>query len=199
MNKYHLAQYITARYPGEVSPMKLQKLLYYSYVWQLVGGEKKFEANFEAWPHGPVEPEIYNAYKNFGRKPVTTTSSPVLNEPLIDFILDSYSVFSAIELSKTTHMEQPWKKYKDTNQVIPDDILIAYYKQQAYAKNFPLGTSAKFYPPKTSSHYSFTFDMDKEYVPEFEDINDYLSSFTTEKERLQSFKGKLKKWNGFKN
>lgn len=184
MDKFQLAKYIVAKYPGEVSPMKLQKLLYYCYVWQLVADGKKFEASFEAWKHGPVEPEIYNEYKNFGREPVSVEDAPNLNEPLLDFILDSYAVFPALELSKTTHMESPWKKYKDTGEVIPDDELIAYYSQQVFAKNFPIEKSETYFPPKTSSHYSFTFDMEKGYVPEFESLNDYLKIFSQEKERL---------------
>jgi uncharacterized phage-associated protein len=195
MDKFQLAQYIAVKYPGEVSPMKLQKLMYYCYVWQLVANDKKFEANFEAWPHGPVEPEIYESYKKFGRKPITTDTKPAINEPLIDFILDSYAVFSAIELSKTTHMEQPWKKYKDTSNTIPDEELISYYSKQVFAKNFPIGAGKTYYPPKTSSHYSFTFDMEKEYVPEFESLEAYLNNFSKEKKRLP---GVLKEY-GLKN
>jgi len=199
MDKFQLAKYITSKYPNQVTPMKLQKLMYYCYAWQLVANDKKFDASFEAWPYGPVEPQIYESFKSFGRNPIIADSITTIDEPLIDFILDSYSVFSAVELSKTTHMEQPWKKFKNTGQVIPDEELIDYYGQQVYAKNFPLKDDKKFYPPKTSSHYSFTFDMEKEYVPEFNNIKDYLNSFNTEKERLNILTGKLKKWNGFKN
>lgn len=195
MDKFQLAKYIAAKYPKQVSPMKLQKLMYYCYVWQMVANEKKFDASFEAWPHGPVEPEIYKEYKEFGRNPVSVSQVPNLNEPLLDFIMDSYSVYSAIELSKTTHMESPWKKYKDTGEVIPDHELVAYYSQQVFAKNFPLGEGKTYYPPKTSSHYSFTFDMEKEYVPEFESLEAYLNNFSTEKERLP---GVLKEY-GLKN
>lgn len=195
LDKFQLAQYIAGKYPGEVSPMKLQKLMYYCYAWQLVANDKMFEANFKAWSHGPVEPEIYETYKKYGRKPITTNVNPAINEPLIDFILDSYAVFSAIELSKTTHMEQPWKKYKDTLNTIPDVVLISYYSSQVFAKNFPLEKGKTYYPPKTSSHYSFTFDMEKDYVPEFESLDDYLESFSKEKERLP---GVLKEY-GLKN
>lgn len=189
MDKFTLAKYIITKYNGDVTPMKLQKLLYYCYAWQLVAGEKKFDATFEAWPHGPVEPEIYEAYKSFGRSPIQIADSAdsiEINEPTLDFILKSYSVFSTIELSKTTHMEKPWKLYKDSNKVIPDNTLIDFYQKQPFAWNFPIADGKKFYPPKTSSHYAFTFDMEKDYVPEFESIEDYLSGFmTAEKEFLE--------------
>ena len=41
MNPVHLAQYLVNRFgniPGGVTPMKLQKLLYYVKAWSLVDG-----------------------------------------------------------------------------------------------------------------------------------------------------------------
>lgn len=197
MNKLELAKYIIARYPNAVSPLKLQKLLYYCYVWQLVAKNKLFEAEFEAWDYGPVEKEIYNAYKKYGKNPIpiqngtSKNHNKWINYPLIEFILDSYSVYSAIELSLTTHAEKPWKKYKSTGKIIPDDELISFYSKEVFAKNFPLGHTSTYYPPKTSSHYSFTFDMEEEYVPEFKSLEEYLTSFSKENERLEKLIGKL--------
>lgn len=184
MNKFQLAKYIVGKYPGSISPMKLQKLMYYCYVWQLVAGEKIFEASFEAWQHGPVDPDIYGAYKSFGASIIAGDEETKLQNQFIDFVLDSYSVYSAIELSKTTHEEDPWKMYVTKSGIIPDDILVDYYSPQVFAKNFPLKEGNIYYPPKTTSHYAFTFDMEKEYVPEFSNIEEYLNSFSTEKERL---------------
>jgi uncharacterized phage-associated protein len=184
MNKFTLSNYIAGKYPGEVTPMKLQKLLYYCYVWQLVAKEKKFDATFEAWTHGPVEPDIYKAYKKYGRNPIEGEPVSIASDPLLDFIMESYAVYSAIELSKTTHMEKPWKKYKESGDVIPDDELVEYYNKQPFAKNFPMEKGKIFYPPKTSSHYSFTFDMEKDYVPVFDSIKEYLDGFEKENKRL---------------
>lgn len=181
MDKFKLAEYIAAKYPGEVTPMKLQKLLYYCYAWQLVAKEKQFSAGFEAWEYGPVEPEIYRVYKVFSGNPIKVDEIPPPPPPLFDFILDSYSVYSAIELSKTTHFEQPWKKYKNTGELIPDEELEGFYSQQPFAWNFPLSKEKKYFPPKTASHYAFTFDMDKDYVPVFESLEHYLNNFTQEK------------------
>lgn len=190
MNKFELAKYIVSKFPGKVTPMKLQKLLYYCYAWQLVTNEKQFQASFEAWPHGPVDPEIYKEYKSYGRNPITESDSQQINEPLIDFVLDSYGVYSAIELSKTTHEEKPWKMFKATGEVISDKVLTEYYSKQAFAKNFPIKDSTTYYPPKTSGHYAFTFDMEKEYVPEFNSLQEYLDSFSTEKKRLSNILNK---------
>jgi CRISPR/Cas system-associated protein Cas7 (RAMP superfamily) len=64
--------------------------------------------------------------------------------------------------------------------------LIAFYEKQPFAKNFPVGKEKVYYPPKTSSHYSFTFDMDKDYVPVFENIDEYLDGFKQDKARFSS-------------
>lgn len=184
MNKYKLSEYIVGKYSGDITHMKLQKLLYYCYAWQLVAGKKEFEAAFEAWKLGPVEPDIYMKFKKYGKSPITSEPCSVENQPFFDFVLDSYAVFSGIELSKTTHHEAPWKKYKNSGEVIPDKELLSYYSQHPFAKNFPLNGNNTYYPPKTSSHYSFTFDMDKDYVPVFVSLQEYLNGFKKENERL---------------
>lgn len=184
MNKYILSEYIAGKYSGEITLMKLQKLLYYCYAWQLVAGHKEFDASFEAWQNGPVEPDIYKKYKVYGKSTITLEVHHNDSHPFFDFILDSYAVFSAIELSKTTHHESPWKKNKESGEVIPDEELLSYYSQHPFAKNFPLNGDKPFYPPKTSSHYSFTFDMEKDYVPVFDSLQEYINGFKKENERL---------------
>jgi len=192
LDKFQLAEHIIAKYPGDITPMKLQKLLYYCYAWQLVADQKLFNASFEAWTHGPVEPQIYQEYKKFGREPIPPKNMSFSEvDSFFDFVLDSYSVYSAIELSKTTHLEKPWKKYKDTGDVIPDQDLIEFYRGQPFAWNFPIGQKNKFFPPKTASHFAFTFDMEKDYVPVFDSIDDYLAGFKSERLR---FDGLMKEY-----
>lgn len=50
-----------------VSPLKLQKILYYEQAWHMVffGREHQlFNSIPQAWVNGPVYPEIYQTYKN---------------------------------------------------------------------------------------------------------------------------------------
>ena len=65
---------------------KLQKLLYFSYGIYLAQNNcnvnelnnQLFENKFEAWVHGPVDPDIYSMFKNNGinelfiERPITT-------------------------------------------------------------------------------------------------------------------------------
>ncbi len=175
--------------------MKLQKLLYYAYAWQLVAGEKFFEAKFKAWPYGPVDLDIYQEYKSFGSSFIHCKPNDLIiqckSNSTLDFILDSYSVYSAIELSKTTHLEDPWKKNEAFGGYISDTDLVEFYKNQSFAQNFPLGTSKVYYPPKTSSHYAFTFDMNLENTPLFENLDHYLNVFEKES---SSFDTRLKNY-----
>ena len=52
-----------------VSPLKLQKLLYYMQAWHMVYFKREntlFDDEPEAWVNGPVYRKIYNEYKNIG-------------------------------------------------------------------------------------------------------------------------------------
>ena len=49
-------------------PMKLQKLLYFSYGRYLCdsGGKELIDEKFEVWPYGCVVPSVYQAFKHYG-------------------------------------------------------------------------------------------------------------------------------------
>lgn len=65
MAKYIGLSLLTKGY--NVSPLKLQKMLYYAQAWHMVffGRENTlFEESPQAWVNGPVYPCIYNIYKD---------------------------------------------------------------------------------------------------------------------------------------
>jgi uncharacterized phage-associated protein len=54
-----------------VSPMKLQKLLYYSHGWYLaIANEALLDEHVEAWKWGPVIPSVYHEFKECGNDPI---------------------------------------------------------------------------------------------------------------------------------
>ena len=56
----------------EITPMKLLKLVYIAYGWNLViNRQKLFEEKIKAWEHGPVVPELYFEFKNYGKKSIS--------------------------------------------------------------------------------------------------------------------------------
>jgi uncharacterized phage-associated protein len=105
INALALADYILGKYPGKnITPMKLQKLAYYSKVWTLVAGENMVAAEFEKWDFGPVNYLIFQKVKKFSKTVVPfeaelNSEIPPEQDELLTFILDNYVDFSAFALS----------------------------------------------------------------------------------------------------
>lgn len=98
-----------------ITPLKLQKICYYAQSWSLALTEERlFNANFEAWAHGPVNPELYHEYKGYRATPIPAPtdfdSSIVTKEQmtLLDDVWDVYGKYSAKHLENLTHQEDPW-------------------------------------------------------------------------------------------
>lgn len=133
-----------------ISNLKLQKLLYYAQAWHLAYfGERVIDGDFQAWIHGPVMPEAYREFRNFGWKPIENDG---LNQDFIDHfcndvvepeqcvllndVVDEYFGLTAYQLEKLTHSEDPWIIARgdlppDTpsENIISDESMIAYYQQ----------------------------------------------------------------------
>lgn len=100
---------------GEMTTMKLQKLLYYCQAWSLVWDEKTlFPEKIEAWASGPVIRDIYEKHKGlFSIK--TWSHGKISNlskvqKETIDRVLKYYGPKFSQWLSDLTHKEEPWKK-----------------------------------------------------------------------------------------
>lgn len=114
MSVHDAAAYILEQ-GGEMTAMKLQKLVYYSQCWSLVWDEAPlFDEVIEAWANGPVCPDLYAAHKGkFKVQPgliqgdsarLTADEKETINE-----VMKFYGVKSAQWLSDLTHLEEPWK------------------------------------------------------------------------------------------
>ena len=132
----HIAQALTCHavaQKGSLSPLKLQKLLYYAQGWHMAqhGGEL-FPEDLEAWDHGPVCPEVYHAFKGFGYKPIPAQTPEVAMPQFADFIAKiwtAYGPYSAKALEDMTHQELPWLKCYDGShaKVIPKSLIEKYF------------------------------------------------------------------------
>jgi uncharacterized phage-associated protein len=109
-----VARYIVEKC-GEMTAMKLQKLLYYSQAWHMVWEEKElFPDEFKAWANGPVTTSVYGQHR--GRFLVDATTFPTGNvnaltpqqRGAVDRVLDFYGKQTAQWLSNLTHQEAPW-------------------------------------------------------------------------------------------
>lgn len=100
-----------------ITPMKLQKLLYYICVkYVKTGGEYPLSELFEVWQYGPVIPSVYSEFKPFRANPITTLAKDakggarVVDEDAnpnltdcINYVWSRYKNLSGIELAKMTH------------------------------------------------------------------------------------------------
>lgn len=131
---------------GEISPKKLQKLLYYAYSWSLVFfndssddlSEKLFENNIEAWVHGPVIPEVYHEYKTYGYNPIVKdVIKPRFSEDTEDVLKQVWNIYGGYngnQLESITHQEEPWieargdsKPLDASNNLLNDKTIFSYY------------------------------------------------------------------------
>lgn len=107
-----VAAYILKK-QGEMSAMKLQKLVYYSQAWSLVWDEKPlFKAEIEAWANGPVVRSLYSQHRGQFAVKRWSTGDPAKitgeTKKTIDSVLTFYGDKSGQWLSDLTHREGPW-------------------------------------------------------------------------------------------
>lgn len=99
----------------DISPMKLQKLIYILYKEYLKKTRRGlFSDYFEVWKYGPVVPSVYNAFSNYGSKPI---KSYYLNEDksYTTIKLNSNKVFDSVFFDV-------WEKYKFKDGVFLSDL-----------------------------------------------------------------------------
>ncbi|GHV29604.1 hypothetical protein FACS1894167_09150 [Synergistales bacterium] len=121
-----------------VSPMQLQKILYYLQGYSLgMTSIKLFEDDIEAWTHGPVVPSVYSAYKKYGGKSILPPPNVVIPEEfqnLVSSVVKEKGTMSAFSLSDATHSDPP---YQETarNQVITVDKIETYFSSLFWASD----------------------------------------------------------------
>ncbi len=125
-----------------ITNLKLQKLLYYAQGWYLaIYDEPLFDADFQAWVHGPVSLGAYHEFKKFKYGPITDpVSKPTLTKKIIshlDEIIEVYGSYSAFELEHLTHQSDPWRIARNnlapddpSNAVISVDTMKTYFKKK---------------------------------------------------------------------
>ena len=142
-----IADWILSRFNIEsgdtVSPLKLQKLLYYCQAWHYtIFNEPLFDEGIQAWAHGPVVPSQYKRFANIPRYANIDISTIELNVPnlcinseeLLEEVMDIYGEHTAYYLEQLTHRERPWvetrgdlPEYAASDSVISLDLMYEYY------------------------------------------------------------------------
>lgn len=138
----------------EISPIKLQKSLYFcfaywgafvrkslnnEYVEENINlSEYLFPEKFQAWIYGPVIPEIFRLYNAKNLEYMNLNPDTIFNEEqsivkeTIDSLLDELFVTSDFKLVSVSHEDNCWKKNFDINcpthniVIEPQDIISEY-------------------------------------------------------------------------
>jgi uncharacterized phage-associated protein len=109
---HDIAAYILQK-QGEITAMKLQKLVFYSQAWSLVWDEEPlFQEEIQAWTNGPVVPELYKAHRGLFRVCEWPQGNPgcltKAQRKTVGAVLDYYGDKTSQWLSDLTHREAPW-------------------------------------------------------------------------------------------
>ncbi|MGJ5719639.1 Panacea domain-containing protein [Morganella sp. B601] len=128
----------------ELTPMKLQKLMFYAQSWSLkIYDAPIFDDFFAKWRYGPVIPSLYHKVKMYGANNITSMivdfkvesgnlfsiqptvpDSDVKINALVDKIVEVYGELRGTQLSFLTH--QPgtaWYRTEKDSSVITNELL----------------------------------------------------------------------------
>jgi len=137
---FDVANWFLSKEP--MTPKKVQKLCYYYKAWGLAlyGNDLIPSADFQAWVHGPVCPELYKEYKSYGWNdiPLYTGTLYPFNEKekdVLESVWLTYGDMSANALEVHTHKEDPWRnarkgydEFQNCEVVISNDDMMKYYR-----------------------------------------------------------------------
>ena len=98
-----------------VTPLKLQKLMFYSDAWFMaLYDEELTTEKFQAWVHGPVALSQYHRFKDNRWRPIMDEiEMPDFDKRAanhLDEILDVFGPETGPALEMMTHSERPWIK-----------------------------------------------------------------------------------------
>lgn len=140
----------------EVTPLALQKILYYiQAVYMVFFDRPLFEENCAAWQHGPVYENIYFLFRDFKYNPIDDNrfvlftgkakKLSVDEKKVMDLIIASFGKYSGKVLEKITHSEEPWLNAREgygihepSNIMMEKDNIKEYFK--TVSQNFKIDT-----------------------------------------------------------
>ena len=136
-----------------ISPMKLQKLLFFLHADFLVNHDRALiKQEFEAWNHGPVIPSLYAEFKQFKDKPITARAKafdPITAATitascdlgcddlcLVRELYDFYKKLTAFELSRRSHeFDGVWRQARslfanglNMDRRVSNEMILAFHR-----------------------------------------------------------------------
>jgi uncharacterized phage-associated protein len=102
-----------------IDNLKLQKLLYFieaRYLCLNKGEKACFHEEIYAWTYGPVVPQAYSEYKEYGSAGIIPKKAPNQSKgkicnadmEIINSVIDEMIKYSGRQLISITHSQRPW-------------------------------------------------------------------------------------------
>lgn len=124
---FEIADWFLAK--ESMTPKKLQKLAYYAESWSRALLDRSIvqDTEFEAWAHGPVSPELYDKYRDYGWNDIPKNNkfvdiSDEKDLDLLESVWLTYGEMSANALEAQTHVETPWENARFRGQADEGDF-----------------------------------------------------------------------------
>lgn len=131
---------------GEITPLALQKLLYFTQgIHYTLYNKPMFDEDCEAWVHGPVYRDVYYIFKDFKYNTIDDSKFLIIDyieeklteeeNQTINNVINTFGIYSGKILEKITHEEYPWKNARAgctddmcSNEIITKESILQYYK-----------------------------------------------------------------------
>lgn len=124
---------------GEITHLKVQKLVYYCEAWMLaIHGRSIIRQDVQAWQYGPVIDDLYYSLRHHKKAPITELIARASNVELdndesdiVSRVYTQYGAKSAYNLSAMSHLkDSPWditrRKWGNISS-IPKSLIRDYY------------------------------------------------------------------------
>ncbi len=152
----------------EVTPLALQKLLYFSQGFSFALNRKQlFEEDCEAWLHGPVYPEVYKIFRDFKYNPIdderfavlegikTELSDEEMN--VLALVCGTFGLYGGKVLEEITHKENPWSAAMKSS--VKEDFMENNIISKESIKNYFCSEGEKYdfsHPEEIKRYIDFT-------------------------------------------
>lgn len=121
-----------------ISNLKLQKILYLIQSYFLIQTKNPcFSEDIEAWDFGPVIPDVYRKYKQFGSTDIQVRCRNLKeiekgfekeDRKRIEEVVDRFADFSAADLTNLTQNQTPWiEAFDRRKKVIRCEDILEYF------------------------------------------------------------------------
>lgn len=151
---------------GEISRMKLQKLLYYAQAWSLVwDGKPLFAETIEAWRNGPVVRDVWTEAQHGVGPQGDYKKLTAAERDTVRAIVNFYGKYDGETLSQVTHLEPPWNlARRNASQGAPSRSPVLLEHMKRYYGKIP--TNGKVLPPDLEDTIRAMLSMDPDFASE---------------------------------